>query len=337
MKKEFGSLKNGAVASVYTISDGIITAVISDLGATVVKLFVPDKAGVAEDIVLGFDDPKLYVESGTFFGATVGRNANRVKSARFNLGGKEYKLGENDGKNNLHSGFDFYKDRIWKVEDVKENEIAFSLQSPAGDQGFPGNAEIKVTYKTEGGALVIEYNAVSDADTVFNLTNHSYFNLAGHKNTEKAMEQELYMPARFFNPDDAENIPTGELKDVAGTPMDFTQFKPIGRDIDADFEPLKLQFGYDHNFEVYKNPCAVLRDNASGRTMEVHTDCPGVQLYAGNFIDEPCGKDGVAYPRRSGICLETQFYPDSVNHPEWPSPITKAGEEYKSTTIYRFK
>jgi len=337
MKKVFGTLANGKAASLYSVTDGRITAHISDLGATVVRLFVPDKNGVTDDIVLGFDDPELYIKSGTFFGAAVGRNANRVKGAKFTLGGKEYKLGKNDGNNNLHSGFDFYKDRIWNVEEQEDSSITFSLLSPDGDQGFPGNAEIKVKYTVAESSLIIEYTAISDKDTVFNLTNHSYFNLSGHKNTEKAMEQELCMPARFFNPDDAENIPTGELKDVAGTPMDFSEFKPIGRDIDADFEPLKLQFGYDHNFEVYKNPCAVLRDKESGRTMEVHTDCPGVQLYAGNFIDEPCGKDGVVYPRRSGICLETQFYPDSVNHPEWPSPITKAGEMYHSVTTFTFK
>ena len=333
MKKKFGEK-----AFIYEIVCGDLRAFISDHGATVVSLFVPDKNGNVEDICLGFDCPEEYTKSGTFFGATVGRNANRTKNAQFVLNGETIKLGANDGKNNLHSGFDFFKDRLWNVENQSENSITLSLNSPDGDQGFPGNAYIKVTYTlNDERELAIEYEAKCDKDTAFNFTNHSYFNLAGHQHTERAMEQTLEMPARFFNPDDAENIPTGELRSVENTPMDFRTPKPIGRDIDADYEPLKLQFGYDHNFEVYKNPCAILRDIPSGREMEVYTDCPGIQLYAGNFIDEPKGKGGISYPRRSGICLETQFYPDSLNHPEWPQPITKAGETYKSVTRYRFK
>ncbi len=338
MKRSFGKIKNGGEAAVYTIIGGGLSAEISDLGATVVRLFVPDKNGVADDVVLGFDNPDSYIASGTFFGSVVGRNANRVKAAGFTFGGCQYQMGKNDGNNNLHSGPDFYKDRLWDVEKKAENSITLKLVSPDGDQGFPGNAEIKVTYTlTEEKELRIEYEAVCDKDTVFNFTNHSYFNLAGHKNTAEAMRQKLLMPARFFNPDDAENIPTGELRSVEGTPMDFRAAKEIGRDIGADYEPLHLQGGYDHNFEVWCNPCAVLSHEASGRVMEVITDCPGVQLYTGNFIDNEHGKDGVVYPKRAGICLETQFYPDSVNHPEWPQPKTKAGEIYKSTTVYRFK
>ena len=167
------------------------------------------------------------------------------------------------------------------------------------------------------------------------MTNHSYFNLAGHDQLEAAMEQLLTLPGRFFNPDDAESIPTGELRSVAGTPMDFRTPKPIGRDINEDYDALNLQGGYDHNWEVFCNPCAILQDVPSGRTMSVYTDCPGVQFYAGNYLYEK-GKGGIRYGKRHGIALETQFYPDSLHHPEWPQPITKAGEKYHSETVYRF-
>jgi aldose 1-epimerase len=217
-----------------------------------------------------------------------------------------------------------------------ENAITLRLDSPHGDQGFPGNAVILVTYALEEqGTLRISYDAVADRDTVFNMTNHSYFNLAGHSKTDRAMDQVLTLPARFFNPDDAQSIPTGELRSVAGTPMDFRTPKAIGKDIDADYEPLHLQGGYDHNFEVWCNPCAILHDPVSGRTMAVHTDCPGIQFYSGNYLKDQ-GKDGVFYCKRSGVALETQFYPDSVNHSEWPQPFTPAGQHCQSTTKYEF-
>ena len=171
---------------------------------------------------------------------------------------------------------------------------------------------------------------------MFNLTNHSYFNLAGHDKPEKAMEQILTMPARIFTPSDAESIPTGEERSVEGTAMDFRTPKAIGRDIDRKEEPLQFQNGYDHNFEVFVNPCAILTDPESGRTMAVSTDCPGLQLYSGNFLEDEVGKDGAVYCRRSGVCLETQFYPNSVNNPQWPQPITRAGEKYCSETTFVF-
>ncbi len=338
MKKEFGTLASGEQAFLYTISCGQIRAVISDLGATIVKLFVPDRKGNTADVVLGFDQPADYIASGTYFGAVVGRNANRVGGARFTMNGKEYILDANDnGAHNLHSGFDPFKNRIWKVERHDTDSIRMSLSSPDGDQGFPGNAEIHVTYTlNDQGCLHIVYDAVCDKDTVFNMTNHAYFNLAGHDHPEKAMDMILSMPARFFNPDDADSIPTGELRSVEGTPFDFREPKAIGRDINEDYDALNLQGGYDHNFEVFTAPCAILSDKESGRSMAVITDCKGVQFYSGNFLKGETGKDGVSYTHRGGICLETQFYPDSVNHPEWPQPFTKAGERYHSETVYRF-
>jgi aldose 1-epimerase len=227
--------------------------------------------------------------------------------------------------------------RIWKAERIKENAITFYLHSPQGDQGFPGEADIRVTYTLDAPkTLKVTYDAVADQDTVFNMTSHSYFNLAGHQHTDKALSQELILPGRTFNPDDVENIPTGEVRPVAGTPMDFRTPKAIGRDIGEDYFALKLQNGYDHNFEVYTNPCAVLTDPVSGRTMSVETDCCGVQFYCGNFLEGEKGKDGVCYCFRGGVCLETQFYPDAVNHPEWKQPFVKAGTPYHSETKYIF-
>ena len=338
MSEKFGILPNGEIASLYTIRSGRMTAVFTDLGATLVKLFVPDRNGQLADVVLGFDDPQSYVESGTFFGSVVGRNANRIGGAAFTLNGQRYELDKNDNKkNNLHSGWSFYKDRIWEVLDISEDSVAFGLHSPHGDQGFPGEARIRVRYILEkGDTLRIIYKAVSDQDTVFNFTNHSYFNLAGHHQPEKAMAQTLMMPARFYTPSDAQYIPIGEKRNVDATAMDFRVPKAIGRDIDNDEEPMRLQQGYDHNFEVFVNPCAILRDPDSGRTMAVHTDCPGVQLYSGNFLMGETGKDGVSYCRRGGVCLETQFYPNALNYPEWPQPITKAGEKYVSETSFTF-
>lgn len=339
MKKLFGTLKTGEATYLYTISGGGLTAVISDLGATVVKLFVPDAKGNLADVVLGFDDPNDYIASGTYFGAAVGRNSNRVGGARFAMNGKEYALDANDNSiNNLHSGFDPYKNRIWTVQRHTESNIRLSLSSPSGDQGFPGNAEIHITYSLENpGTLRICYDAICDQDTVFNFTNHSYFNLAGHNHPEKAMSQILSIPGRFFTVADAMSIPTGENRAVVGTPMDFRIPKPIGRDIDADYEPLKLQGGYDHNFEVFTDPGAILTDPESGRSMAVSTDRPGVQFYSGNFLEGELGKDGVSYCHRGGICLETQFYPDSVNHPEWPQPFVKADQPFHSETKYIFR
>ena len=338
MRKDFGLLPDGVMASLYTISCGKLRAEISDLGATLVRLYVPDRKGVLADVVLGFDRPEDYIASGTFMGAVVGRNANRVKNAAFVMNGKTYRLGENENGNNLHSGPDYFKDRLWQVVRHGNSEIRLRLDSPNGDQGFPGNATVEVTYRLcSSGELQMIYEGICDRDTVFNLTNHSYFNMAGHDKPQLAMAQERILPARFFNADDVQSIPTGELREVAGTPMDFRIPKPIGRDIEQAYDALELQGGYDHNFEVFTDPCAILKDPISGRTMAVSTDCPGVQFYAGNYLAGETGKDGVCYPKRSGICLETQYYPDALNHPQWPQPITKAGERYRSMTRLMFK
>ena len=337
MKENFGILPDGTQASLYTISGGGLTATVTDYGAHLVSLFVPDRNGHIDDVVLGFDDANGYrTGNGAYLGATVGRNANRIAGASFLLGDTKIRLKPNEDKHNLHSGPEGFHLRMWNVYQHKKNSITLCLVSPQGDQGFPGQATIYVTYYLEPvGKLRIRYDALTDRDTVMNMTNHSYFNLAGHQNGEAAMKQELTIPGRFFNPDDAENIPTGELRKVDGTPMDFREAKPIGRDIEADYEPLHLQAGFDHNWEVFCSPCAILRDPGSGREMAVSTDCPGIQFYSGNYLDE-IGKGGIHYAFREGIALETQFYPDAVHHPEWPQPILKAGQHYHSETTYSF-
>ena len=339
MKESFGILPSGEAASLYTISGGSITAAVTDYGANLVRLFVPDKNGVPADVVLGYDDCNGYrVTNGAALGATVGRNANRLKDASFELKGKTYQIPQNEGTKNLHSGPDFFFQRMWKVTVHLKNAITLELNSPDGDQGFPGNAIIRVTYSLDStGGLHIIYDALCDQDTVFNMTNHTYFNLAGHNHPEKAMGQVLQMPARHFTACDAASIPTGENRSVENSPMDFRTAKPIGRDLGQDYDALKLQGGYDHNFEVYCNPCATLSDPESGRTMTVETDCCGIQFYSGNFLLGETGKDGVSYCYRGGICLETQFYPDCVNHPDWAQPFVKAGEKYHSETRYIFQ
>ena len=336
MKRSFGTIPSGEAATLYTISNGHITAAVTDYGATLVSLLVPDAKGNVADVVLGCDDAAGYTKGTCFLGCVVGRNANRIGGAAFPLNGKTVRIPANEGNNNLHSGPDCFHLRLWEVTAHTDNSVTFRLYSPNGDQGYPGNATIHVTYALElDNSLLIAYDGICDQDTVFNLTNHSYFNLAGQENTGSAMTQELTLPARHFTVADADSIPTGELRSVEGTPMDFRTPKAIGRDIEADFEPLHLQGGYDHNFEVFCNPCAVLHDPASGRTMSVITDCSGIQFYAGNFLKD-YGKNGIYYGKRSGIALETQFYPDAVNHPEWSQPFTPANTRYHSETRYKF-
>lgn len=336
MKQSFGKLPSGEETFLYSISQGGITATVTDFGATLVNVFVPDADGNVADVALGYDDAEGYLNGTCFLGAIVGRSANRIKGSMFSIDGRTYPLTPNENNNNLHSGPEFYHTRMWSVTDYSDTSISLHLDSPNGDQGYPGNASIDVTYSLdEKGGLHIVYDAVSDRDTIFNLTNHSYFNLAGQNNPAAAMDQLLMLPARTFCVADEESIPTGEMRSVEGTPMDFRTPKAIGMDINEDYDPLNLQGGYDHNFEVFCNPCAVVSDPVSGRIMAVYTDLPGIQFYAGNFLKGK-GKGGAEYGKRSGIALETQFYPDSIHHPEWEQPITKAGEKYHTETVYRF-
>ena len=236
MKKSFGHLPSGAEVFLYTISCGGITATVSDLGATLVDVYVPDADGNMADVALGYDDPAGYLNGTCFLGAVVGRSANRIKGSEFTIGGRTYAMTPNENGNNLHSGPDFYHTRVWEVVEESDTAVKFHLSSPDGDQGFPGNASIDVTYQLDAaGGLHIVYDAVCDKDTIFNLTNHSYFNLAGHDHTGAAMDQLLMLPARVFSVADDESVPTGEMRSVEGTPMDFRTPKAIGADIDADY------------------------------------------------------------------------------------------------------
>lgn len=334
--KPFGQLPDGKQAHLYCIRYGDLEAAVTDFGATLVSLLVPDKEERLADVVLGFDNAADYAASTAFLGATVGRNANRIAGGSFVLNGKTYTLEQNNNDNNLHSGSASYAFRMWNVVEHTESSIRLALESPDGDQGFPGNAHIQVTYTLEApGALRITYEGVSDADTVFNMTNHSYFNLAGHAHTEQAMAQTLSVAADVFVQVDGKAIPTGQLQQVEASPMDLRKPKVIGSDVGSGYSPLTLMAGYDHCYVVSGSPCAVLSDPISGRTMQVVTDCPGVQVYTANELGI-VGKAGILYPDRSAVCLETQYYPDAVHHPHWPQPIFKAREKYMSETKYVF-
>ncbi len=314
-------------------------AEVCTLGATLVSLFFKDKNGVEKDLVLGYDNPADYLNHTTYFGATVGRNGNRIKNGKFTLNGTEYLLEKNDGENNLHSGSKGLCYKEWEVEKETENSVTLSSVSKDLEQGFPGTMTAKVTYAIgEDNALSIDYEAVSDKDTVANFTNHSYFNLGGH-DSGTMVNQKLKLYSSKFTPVDGTLIPTGELRDVKGTPMDFTEFKAIGKEIDAEDEQLKFGGGYDHNFIVDGKGYRLMAEAVSEDTgihMKAYTDAPAVQFYAGNFIKKQVGKEGCAYDDRHGFCLESQYCPDAVNNPAFESPILKAGETYRTRTVYQF-
>lgn len=345
--ERFGETPEGLQADKYTLTNEHgVSASFTNLGGTWISMVVPDREGRMADVVLGYDCLEHYLENPPHFGAIIGRNANRIGGAAFSLNGETYMLEKNNGENNLHSGPEFYHGRIWEVELDESSlgsRVSFSLFSPDGDQGYPGNAQITVSYTlTQDDALIIDYHMISDADTIANFTNHSYFNLAGH-NQGKILSQKVWINADYFTPADAGSIPLGTIEPVKGTPMDFTQMKEIGLEIDADYEPLILGKGYDHNWVIkHEKPgevelCAKAYDPVSGRGMEVYTDLPGMQFYTGNFLKaELPGKEGAVYDMRSAFCFETQYYPDAANKPSFPSPVLRAGEEYKTTTIYQF-
>lgn len=337
----FGMNHKGEKATMYTFENrnGMVMAV-TDFGATLHSLLVPTKEGLL-DVVLGYDDPAGYEgPSGTFFGATVGRNANRICKGRFTLGGKAYQLATNNNGNNLHSGLDFWSFRIWQVKETTENSITFSLHSPDGDQGYPGALDMEVTYTlTEDNSVRIHYLGIPQAETIINLTNHSYFNLNGHDSGD-ILAHTAWVDADAFTRADATSIPAGEITSVEGTPMDFRTPKTVGRDIEEDYEALNFGLGYDHNWCLNNGgkfaKVASLTGDRTGLSLEVYTDLPGVQVYTANFLDREPGKNGVIYCRRAGICFETQNYPDAINHPNFPSPIFKAGETYETTTEFKF-
>lgn len=316
-----------------------MTAELLNYGAVLTKLYVPDKNNRLVNVVLGYDTPEDYRDGGCFFGAIVGRVANRIASASFELNGRKYELAANDNGNTLHGGRDFYHTRFWDVREHEESKVRFYLKSEDMDQGFPGNLELFVTYTvTEENELQIEYSAVSDQDTLVNLTNHSYFNLNG-QGAGDVLDQEVFIDADGFTPINENLIPVGEIVNVEHTPMDFRKFKKIGKEIDSDYPPLQFAGGYDHNMALngtgYRK-AAAMRSSDTGILMEVFTDLPGMQFYTANFVKDERGTGGNIYKERSGACFETQYFPDAVHHENFKSPVVKAGERYNSVTAYRF-
>lgn len=316
---------------------------VTDFGGRVVSMMVPDREGEFRDVVLGFDNIDDYIHVPSDFGASIGRYANRIAQGRFTLDGKEYDLPKNNFGHCLHGGPDGWQYKVYDVVEADDSHIVLAMHSPDGDANFPGAVEATVTYRlTDDNALDIQYEATSDAPTIINLTNHSYFNLSGDPLTS-VCDDWLQLAADGFTPVDSTFMTTGEILPVEGTPMDFRTAKRIGTDIDRyDYEQLKNGNGYDHNWVLatagdITRKAAEVRNDATGIVLEVYTDEPGIQVYTGNFLDGTAtGKHGVVYNRRAAVCLETQHYPDSPNKSAWPSVVLRPGETYRSHCIYRF-
>lgn len=341
-KRFWGRDAEGHEYSLFTMTseNGRLRAQVSDLGAVLVRLYTPDRNGVQKDIVLGFEDVDHYLLNPPCFGAVVGPNANRIAGASFQIDGVTYHLPVNNGPNNLHSDKKFFKRQF--ASQIDGDSVTFMISLPDMDAGFPGNRDFEITYTLTDEELRIEYRAKSDRKTIINLTNHSYFNLAG-EDAGSILSQELQLECAYFTPVVEGAIPTGELRAVGGTPFDFTTPKAIGRDIGADDSQLALVGGYDHNFVIdgYLGDGSLLKagtafDPESGRVMEVLTTAPGVQFYTANTMVQDGGKGGRTYEPRTAFALETQFFPDSIHHDNFPSPVFGPGREYYQTTVYRF-
>ena len=337
----FGKTKDGREAHLYTLSNKSgMQVIISDFGGTVVSIKVPDRNGKIGDVVLGYDTLAGYQEGTASFGATVGRYANRIGGAKFSLDGKEYTLEKNNGENHLHGGFNKV---LWDAQPVAGKNAALKIHylSKDGEENFPGNLSVTVLFTlTDANELKIEYTATTDKKTVLNLTNHSYFNL---KESGTILDHQLTLKASRFTPVDAGMIPTGELRPVAGTPFDFGRAIAIGARIEQDDAQLKLGHGYDHNWvldaglKAEPSLAAILYEPTTGRVLEAWTTEPGIQVYTGNFLGgAPPGKGGKIYEPRFAVCLETQHFPDSPNHPDFPTTMLAPGKEFHSTTIYKF-
>ncbi len=342
-KSVFGKSPEGQEISLYTITNqNGMKAELTNLGAILVRLFVPDKEGKVADVVLGFDKVEDYYKNPSFFGAVIGPNANRIGGAAFEIDGEAYQLDANDNANNLHSHITKgYHKQLWDAA-VGENCVTFTLEDADGNMGFPGNKKMAVTYTLDDkNALTLHYHGSSDKKTILNPTNHTYFNLDGH-DSGSIEEHELMLKASQYTPVVAGAIPTGEIADVKGTPMDLCEMKKVGLEIDADFEQLDLTGGYDHNWVIdgwdgTLRHFATVKAPNSGRIMKAYTTLPGVQFYAGNFIETQSGKDGATYAKRHGLCLETQYYPDTIHHGNFPSCVFGGKAEYDSVTVYEFE
>lgn len=345
-KQPYGIAPDGIMADIYTLvnSHGFEVC-ITNYGGIVTAIKTPDRYGDWGDIVLGYDTLEEYIRHSPYFGCIVGRFANRIARGRFTLDGVKYILAQNDGENHLHGGLKGFDKAVWKVETSMNADgpsLTLTHRSPDGEEGYPGNLDVTVTYSLTGAnELCIDYEAVTDRATVLNLTNHSYFNLAGAE-AGNILGHELTINADTFTPIDGTLIPTGELSPVAGTPLDFTRPRIIGDRIDNDNDQLKFGLGYDHNWVLMPSEkslkfAARVFEPGSGRVMEVFTTEPGMQFYSGNFLDGTfIGKMGKVYNKRDGFCLETQHFPDSSNKPQFPSTVLRPGERYTQTTVFRF-
>lgn len=341
----FGTLSTGETVNRFMLENrnGMQVAV-SDFGALVLSIKVKDKEGVLRDVALGFEKLADYFVTDTGMGAYVGRNANRIQGARVSIEGITYTLDANDGKNNLHSGFNRSHCKRYEAktgEDSTGQYVEFYRMSPHLEQGFPGNLEQKIRYTlTDNNEFMIDYEMVSDRTTIANPTNHSYFNLDGH-DSGTVLHHELEVYSDAYLETDEELIPTGQIMDLTDTPMDFRNRKKIGKDIESDYLPLRIARGYDHNYIFENNrvlkKMAKLYAADSGINMTVLSDLCGLQSYSGNFLKGEKGKDGVVYHKNSGICLETQFYPNACNEASFPSPLLEAGRKFTSRTVYWFE
>lgn len=347
-KRSFGATSDGRPVDLFTLSNhhGMQVAV-SNFGATLVSLKVPDRAGKIDDVVLGYDSVSGYESGKSFFGGTIGRYGNRIAHGKFTLDDVTYSLPKNNGENTLHGGTIGFNKRVWIARELHVSEgqaVEFTYASGDGEEGFPGTLSVKVVYTLlrDKNELRIDYAATTDKNTVVNLTNHSYFNLSGQGSGD-ILHDVLTLNASRYTPVDAGLIPTGDLRDVTGTPFDFRKPTSVGARIDQDDEQLKFGKGYDHNWVIDRAPgsseailAARVEDPASGRVLEVLTTEPGVQFYSGNHLEKTSGKLGKSYDFRGALCLETQHFPDSPNHPQFPSTELKPGQTYHSTTAFRF-
>lgn len=343
--ENYGKTAKGDQVKLYTLkNENGMMAKIMDYGGTVVELTAPDRDGQFADVVLGFDRLEDYLKVHPFFGVLVGRYANRIGGARFTLDGVEYTLAKNDGENHLHGGVKGFDKVLWTAELIDTahgKSLNLTYESPDGEENYPGDLKVTVNYiLTDDNGLRIDYEATTDKRTVVNLTNHAYFNLRGDGDI---LDHVVMINADKFTPTDKGLIPTGELRDVEGTPFDFRQPKAVGLRINNPDEQLVFAGGYDHNWVLNKNGekltlAAEVYEPTTGRVMEVYTTEPGIQFYTGNFLNGSLtGKNGVVYNHRTGFCLETQHFPDSPNKPQFPSVVLSPGERYTQTTIYKFK
>ena len=347
--ESFGQLQDGSPVDLYTVTNAAGAEMrVTNYGGIIVSLRMPDADGNLEDIVLGYDSLAGYVRQNPYFGAIIGRYGNRIANGTFELDGETYNLATNDGSNHLHGGIKGFDKVVWAAESFENatgSGIIFSYTSPDGEEGYPGTLDATVTYTlTDENELIFNYMASTDKATPVNLTQHTYFNLAGEGEGD-ILSHVLQLNADAFTPVDETLIPTGELRPVENTPFDFREPTAIGARIESDTEQIRFGLGYDHNFVLRREGAsedslvlaASVYEPSSGRLMEVFTTEPGVQFYSGNFLDGSIvGKAGTAYARRTGFCLETQHYPNSPNEPSFPSTILRPGEEYHTRTVYRF-